>query len=297
MASYTNLNLTRISDSALQAFVKTLLPLMAFSRSFSPVAVPARMRGNGIAVPLVGTMAATTFGGAYNICGGTKTVVTITLNRHKVVHVGQSDIDAMNNSDSGLDSFGYEQGQALAIAVVEDILTLVTTANYGSAGQTTAANLDLTQLRGARLSLNVGNCPKAPRSCLIDAVGMDALLNVTNFVQAQMFADNQVLQEGRILRALGFDFYELNSSFVTANSVNAFFCHPQSIAIAMRYVQPQSTEGYWAAEQASDPGTGISFGIRGLYDILTGQNYMAFEANYGYSAGITNGGRIVKRLD
>lgn len=297
MASYTNLNLTRLADSALNAFVKTLAPLNVFSRNFSPVAVAARMRGNGIAVPLVGTMAATTFGGAYNICGGTKTVITVTLNRHKIVHIGQSDIDALNNSDSGLDSFGYEQGAALAIAVVEDILTLVTTANYGSAGQTTAANLDLTQLRGARLSLNIGNCPQQPRACLIDAVGMDALLAVTNFVQAQMFKDQSVLQEGRIMRALGFDFYELNSSFVGANSVNAFFCHPQAIAIAMRYVTPQETDGYWAAEQVSDPISGATFGIRGVFDPLTGQNYLAMECNYGYSAGITQGGRIVKRLD
>lgn len=297
MASYTNLNLTRIADAALQAFVKTLMPLNVFSKNFSPVAVASRMRGNGIAVPLVGTMAATTFGGAYNICGGTKTVITVTINRHKIVHVGQSDIDALNNSDSGLDSFGSEQGAALAIAVLEDILTLVTTANFGLCGSTTASLLDLTQLRGARLSLNIGNCPMSPRSCLIDAVGMDALLNVTNFIQAQMFKDSSVLTEGRVLRALGFDFHELNSSFVSAASVNAFFCHPSAIAIAMRYVTPQDTAGYWAAEQVADPLTGATFGMRGVFDALTGQNYFAMECNYGYSAGITNGGRIVKRTD
>lgn len=297
MASYTNLNLTRLGNSALNAFVKTLAPLNVFSTRFDPVSVAPRMRGNTIVVPLVGTMAATTFGGAYNICGGTKTVVTVVVTAHKIVHVGQNDLDALNNSDSGLDSFGYEQGRALAIAVVEDILKLVTTANFGSAGQTTAANLDLTQLRGARLSLNQGNCPLSPRACLIDAVGMDALLGVTNFIQAQMFKDNSVLAEGRVLRALGFDFFELNSSFVTANSVNAFFCHPQAIAVAMRYVQPQSTDGYWAAEEFTDGPTGATFGMRGVYDPLTGQNYLAFECNYGCNVGITQGGRIVKRLD
>lgn len=297
MASYTNLNLTRLADNALQAFVKTLLPLNAFSRNFSPVAVDARMRGSAIVVPLVGTLSGTTFGGTYALCGGTKTVVTVTLNRHKVVHVGQSDIDALNNSDSALATFGEEQGAALATTVLEDILTLVTTNNYGSAGQTTAANLDLTQLRGARLSLNLGNCPLRPRACLIDAVGMDALLGVTNFIQAQMYADNSVLQEGRVLRALGFDFFELNSSFVTANSVNAFFAHPSAIAIAMRYVMPQNTDGYWAAEQVADQRTGATFGIRGVFDPLTGQNYLAFECNYGYSVGISQGARIVKRLD
>lgn len=297
MATYTNLNIPRLANAALQSFVKMLAPLSAFSTNFSPEAVGTRTRGNTVLVPLIGTLTATTFGGTYAICGGSKSVVTVTINRHKVVHIGQQDLDALNNSDSALESFGFQQGRALAQAVLEDVLTLVTTANFGSATAVASTALDVPQLRKARLLLNQANAPISPRSALIDSVGMDALFAVTNFVQAQMFADNQVLKEGRITRALGMDLYEINGSFVSAASVNALIVHPQAIAVAMRYVEPQRPDRYDNAQQFSDPSTGATFGLRDYYDPLTGTRYMAMECNYGYVGGITNGARLIGRTD
>ena len=294
--AYTNLNLARLANAALEGFVKELLPLSVFSRSYSAEDAGS-IRGNAVLVPLIGGLVATTFGGTYAITTFAKSVVTVTINRHKIVPIGQTDLDAINNSESSLESFGLQQGAALAQAVLEDVLTLVTTANFTSVGVTTAANLDLVQLRAARLALNQANAPKSPRFALIDCVGMDALLNVTNFVQAQMFADNQVLKEGRIMRALGLDFYELNSSFVSAASVNGFIGHGSAIAVAMRYLAPQRADRYDNAQAYSDPATGATIGLRDFYDPATGTRYMAIECNYGYSTGITNGARIIKRTD
>lgn len=296
MASYTNLNLARLADKGLEGFVKSLAPLNTFSTSYSPEAL-GRAQGNIVLVPLIGALTATTFGGTYAVCGGTKSVITVTINRHKLVHIGQQDLDARNNSESSLDTFFFQQGAALGQAVFEDVLTLVTTANFASAGTTTSTFLDLTQLRAARLALNQANVPMSPRNALVDAVGMDALLGVTNFVQAQMFKDQGVLFNGAITHALGFDFFELNSSFVSAYSVNAFFAQASSIAVAMRYLEPQPGNTYLTAAPVSDQRTGATFGIRDFYDNATGTRYIALECNYGYSAGLTNAGRIIKRTD
>lgn len=295
--TYTNLNIPKLASAALEGFVKELLPLSAFSRSYTGESVGGRSRGNSVLVPLVGALTGTTFGGTYAVCGGVKSVVTVTINRHKVVHVGQRDLDAMDNSDSGLETFGFQAGAALAQTVVEDILTLVTTANFGSTSAVALAALDVADLRKARLALNQANCPKQGRFCVIDAASMDSLLAVTNFVQAHMFADNTVLREGRIMRALGFDFFELNGSFVAANSVQALLGSGQAIAIAMRYLEPQKPDAYEVAQAFTDPKTGATFGVRDVYDPLTGRRYVAFECNYGYSAGITNGARLIKRTD
>ena len=297
MASYTNLNLARLGNASLNAFIKEVVPLLVFSTNYSPEEVGTRTRGNVVLVPLVGTLTATTFGGTYAVCGGSKSVITVTINRHKVVHIGQQDLDALNNSDSALESFFFQQGKALAQAVVEDVLTLVTTANFTSVTAVASTTLDVPQLRAARLALNQGNSPKSPRNALVDAVGIDALLAVTNFVQAQMFKDQGVLQEGRVTRALGFDFFELNGSFVSAASVQAFFAHPQAIATAIRYVAPQRPDRYDTAMQLADGNTGATIGMRDFYDPATGTRYIALECNYGYSAGITLGGRIIKRTD
>ncbi len=294
MATYTNLQNNIFSMVALEAFVKELAPLMAFSTNFSPEPV---QKGVNVIVPLVSALTATTFGGSYAICGGTKTGITVALTRHKHVPIGQSDLDAANSSVASLESFAFQQGRALAQAVLEDIFTLITTANFGLATAVASTALDVPQLRVGRLALNQANAPRTPRAALIDSVGMDALLGVTNFVQAYMFKDAGVLQEGRVMRALGFDFFEMNGSFGSVNSTLAFMCHGSAIAIAMRYLQPQPGNLYTDARPIADPDTGLVFGLRDHFDNNTGTRFVNLECNFGYAPGLTQGGRIIKRTD
>ncbi len=83
---YTNLNIARLANAALEGFVKELLPLNVFSRSYSPDVV-GRTQGNVVLVPLIGGLVATTFGGTYAITTFAKSVVTVTINRHKIVPI------------------------------------------------------------------------------------------------------------------------------------------------------------------------------------------------------------------
>lgn len=296
MATYTNLNIPRIADKMLEGFVKTLAPLQAFSTRYEP-SPAGRHLGNSILVPLVGTLSATTFGGDYAISGGTKTVVTVTIDKHKVVHIGQSDLDALNNSDARLDAFFFQAGAALGTAVVEDVLTLVTTANFSSVTSVSSTALDLPQLRAGRLALNQANAPKDPRFALIDCVGYDALLGITNFIQAYAAGDNRALRAGAIGTVLGMDTWELNSVFTSAASINAFLGHASAIAVAMRYYAPQKPDAYDIAQAFSDPASGATFGIRSFYDEAKGMDYIAVECNWGKIAGLTNAARIIKRAD
>jgi hypothetical protein len=293
MATYTNLDNEILAQSALQGFVAELAPFNAFSTNFSPEPVA---KGKDVLVPLIGALTATTFGGSYAICGGTKTVITVSINRHKHVPIGQNDLDAANSSASSLEDFGYQQGAALAIAVLQDVFSLVTTGYFGLATAVASTALDVPQLRKARLILNTQNAPRSPRAMLLDCVPFDALLGVTNFIQAYMFKDQGVLQEGRIIRALGFDFFELNGLF-TQPSVMGFAAHASAIAIAMRYLMPQKGNSYSDARAVTDPKTGLTFGLRDHFDNNTGTRYVNLEANYGYSVGITMGGSIFKRTD
>jgi acyl-coenzyme A thioesterase PaaI-like protein len=293
MATYTNLNIPKLANAALEGLVKALLPLSTFSRNYSSESVD-RTRGNSVLVPLTAGLIPIPFAGNYAISGGTKSVVTVTLDKHSFVSVGQDDISALNNSESSLESFFYQAGRALGVSMVTDVLTLVTTSNFGFATSTAGTALDVAHIRKAKLILDQANCPGEGRFALIDAVGMDALLAVTNFVQAQMFADNRVLQEGRVMRALGFEMHQLNSLFTpAANSVMAFVGHPQAIAVGMRYVRPQKPGEYEFAEAFSDPTTGATFGIRKFYDTAAGSDFLILECNWGKSVGISNCGRII----
>lgn len=294
MATYTNLNNEIFARAALQGLVKTLVPITRFARNFSP---DQSQKGDQVLVPLISTLTATTFGGSYAVCDGTKTVVTINLNKHKHVAVGQNDITAHASSEANLEDFGFQMGAALGTLVITDIMSLVTTANFGSVSSVNAASIGVAELRAQRLALNQANVPMSPRVNLIDCVGYDALLGVTNFVQAQMFKDQSVLQEGAVMRALGMDFYEINSLFPSGASVNSFAAHPDAIAVAMRYLAPQQGHSYSDARPIVDPASGLVIGLRDHYDNNTGTRYINLECLYGYSAGITNNGRIVKRAD
>ena len=54
---------------------------------------------------------------------------------------------------------------------------------------------------------------------------------------------------------------------------------------------------YLRAEPLTDPDTGLTIGLRDHYDNNTGTRYVNLECNYGYSKGITDGLRVLKRLD
>jgi hypothetical protein len=294
MATYTNLNNEIFANAAIEGLCKVLVPITAFARNFGP---SAGQRGDQLLVPLISTLTATTFSGAYNVCGGTKTVATVNLTAHKIVQVGQSDITYHSSSESDLMSFGYQMGMSLGAEVLADILKLVSTSNFTSVAGVSYVDFDTAELRAARLALNKSNVAALGRVALVDADGYDALLSVTNFVQAQMFRDQAVLEEGKLMRALGMDFYETNGLFTTVNSIMAFCAHPDAIAVGMRYNAPQDGNTYSQATPITDSKTGMVLGLRDHYDANTGTRFVNLECLYGYTVGLTQNGRIIKHLD
>jgi hypothetical protein len=294
MATYTNLNNEIFARAAIEGLTKILIPITKFARNFSP---DGSQRGNQVLVPLISTLTATTFGGSYAVCGGTKTVATVNLTSHKIVQVGQDDVTYHSSSEANLVDFGHQMGKALGTLVLADILSLVTTAKFTSVAGVSYSDFDTVEMRAARLALNVANVPTEPRNMLIDCVPYDVLLGVTNFVQAYMFKDNNVLSEGKVMRALGMDLYEINALFTAANSIAAFAAHPDAIAVGMRYLAPQDPGAYSNAQPITDPESGLTIGLRDHFDPNTGTRYVNLECLYGYTVGLTNCGRIIKRLD
>jgi hypothetical protein len=293
MATYTNFDDEIFAQQALEGYVSTLCPLNSFSTDFGPSPLPS---GNTVLVPLIGSLTATTFGGSYSASGGTLSAVTVTINRHKVVAVGQDDLTFHGSSIARLERFAYQQGQALAVAVLQDIASLWTTANFSLATAVSLADFGVSQIRAGRLALSTANVPLSNRSLILDVDPFDNLLGISNFLQVNLSGSQETLRDGKVGRALGFDIFECGAVPGTA-SVCGFFAHPTAIAIAMRYLAPQEGHTYDMARAVSDPGTGATFGIRAHYDNATGSRYINLEANYGYSVGISNGGRVLKRLD
>ncbi len=293
MATYTNLDDEIFSQSALEGFVSTLVPFSAFSRNFSPE--PLTRKGNDVLVPLIGSLTATTFS-AYNICGGTQSVVTVSINKHKHVPVGQNDLTAASSSKANLESFGFQAGAALGLLVFQDVFTLVTTGNFSLATAVSVVDFGIAQIRAGRLMLSQNKVPAFGRALILDVAPFDNLLGISNFIQVNLSGSQETLRDGRIGRALGLDVYESNALAGT-NSVMGLIGHPNAIAVAARYLSPQDGHTYADARPITDPDTGLTIGFRRHYDNNTGTAYVNIECNYGYSLGISNGARVIQRLN
>lgn len=293
MATLTNIAEEIFSQSSLEGFTKKLASFTRFARNFSPE--PGR-RGDQVLVPLISTLTATTFNNDYTVGGGAMGVATINLNKHRIVSVDLTDTQYFSGSAADIERFGMQMGKSLATIVMQDILALVTTANFSSVTAVASTAFLEPQIRATRLALQQADAPDE-RVLILDSVPYDTLLGVTNFVNSQNFYDSTVSREGRIFRSYGFDFVELNGLFATGASVMGFAATPDAIAIAMRYLAPQKGHKYAQAYPLSDPETGFTIGYRDFYDEASGKRYMNLEALFGVSVGISNGGRIVKRTD
>ena len=293
MATFTNLDNEIFAQAALEGYTVALLPFSSFSTNFSPE--PAQ-KGNNVLVPLIASLVATTFGGSYAICGGSASVITVAINRHKHVPIGQDDLTAAGSSFANLERFGFQQGMALGLAVIQDVWTLLTTANFGLATAVSVVDFGLAQIRAARFLLNDANAPMEPRSMILDLDPYDNLLGISNFLQANLANSDETLRQGKTGRIFGMTAWETNALPGTG-SVMGFAAHASAIGIAMRYLMPQEGNKYAEARAVTDPDTGATFGIRLHYDENTGTQYLNLEANYGYAVGISNGARLFKRLN
>ena len=293
MAVLTNLDNEIFAQKALEGFVATLIPLGSFSNNYS---AEAYEKGQNVLVPLVGSLTATTFGGAYNISGGSQTVITVPINRHKHVPVGQDDLTAASSSRANLEVYGYQAGAALGLAVFQDIWTLVTTGNFALATQVAVGGFGIAQIRAGRLLLHRAKVPMVGRNMILDVDPFDNLLGISNFLQANLAGTDAALREGQIGRVLGMMTYETNALPGT-NSVMGLIGHASAMATAMRYLQPQKPEAYLEARAITDATTGMTFGYRRHYDPNTGNEFINLEANYGFAVGLTNGARILSRAD
>lgn len=285
-----NFNDAIFAQEALQAFTARMLPLKAFTHSFSS---ETSRKGNAVYVPLVSNITATTFASSYTGTGGQVDVITINLDKHKVTTVDISDVNSANSSAADFVNFARQQGKALAKLVLQDIMSIITTGVFGAAAVTTAT-WGRTQVRAIRKALFTANVDLDEVSLVVNPDIYDNLLNDANIVQAFQYGGAEAIREGKIPKIMGLPIYESNIIPTAGlSTLIGFGAHKDSIAVAMRYLEPLSPERYDSVQQITDPETGMTLGMRRVYNPLDGKAYVSLEALYGYGAGLTTGLKLV----
>lgn len=282
-------NDTIFAQEALNAFTATLAPLGAFSRDFSEA---AKSKGDAIVIPRISALTATTYNATtanYQTAGGTTTHTTVNLTQHNVISVDITDLQSANSSSARLDALAYQAGRALGAKVLENIFKVITTSNFGAASVTTAeANYTLAQVIEFRKLLAQNNVDVDMCSFVFNPVVGAALLGSSNVLQAYAIGDNGPARAGKLGKLVGFDTYETNLLPTASTSLVAFACHPDAIAVAMRYLAPQAPGEYLAAEQVSNE-AGMTIGMRRSFSTATGTHHIAFECLYGVATGLSLG--------
>lgn len=290
-------------NEALQAFTAGLAPLRAFTRSYSG---ETARKGDAIAIPRADALSTTTFSYdnntnyPYETIGGELGTITVNLNDHQIVGVDITDIQFANKGAAEITVFAQQQGRALARKCLENIFTLVTTVNFGAAAATAVsiANYGLPQLRSARQTLVGRRVPMTNLSLIASAELFTQLLADSNVSQAFQYGGPEAIREARIPRLLGMDVYETNA-LGTAGTISriGFLAHPDSIAVAIRQLQPQASEAYLAVETAVDEETGLGFTYRRHFNPGRGRHFASFECLMGYTQALTLGIGVLSKAD
>lgn len=294
MATLTNFDVPLFATKALEGFVNTLVPLNAFSTSYSSEGIETNTQ---VLVPVIANVTATTYNGSYAVSGGTASVITVTINKHKINPVSMTDLQrASSGGQATAERWAFQQGVGLATLVLQDIWSLLTTANFAYATTVASTAIGIAELRKGRLLLSQNKVPVTERAFVFDNVPYDTLLGISQYAGNLFAYNNGALADGVVPHVLGCDIYETNALPGT-NSVMGFIAHPAAVGVAMRYLMPQEGNTYNRAEPVTDPETGITMGLRDFYDNATGTRYVVLEANYGYAAGLTQGARLYGRTD
>jgi hypothetical protein len=278
----SGLNGIVISQSGLDAFRSAFLPVRAFSTDFSPD--PAA-KYDTVNVPYVpAASAAADFAGTYTRQDSTINKKQIVLNKHKFVSWYLNDREFSKSPVLNLERFGMAKGFQLAKAVFQDILSVVTAANFGAAAFTgLASTWDADDVIDVKDVCDTADMPELQRALNLKSGYVNALLKDNSIQNASALGSPSAIVDGDLARIGGFDLYMSNLIPANAENLIGFASYPSAIAVAMRYLEPQGRSQDGVYNPVSDASTGITLGYREFFDNDKGERVAVLEAFYGYA--------------
>lgn len=301
--TFTTLTNTILAQKALEAFTYAMTPIRAFATNFSAEAVQP---GDKVKVLFVNSAdTALDFTGTYTAQDSSAEGKDITINARKYVSWTLTTEELATQPQLELERFAIQKGNALAKAVLSDIWSQITAANYGNTDHTapgiggdkvvdTVANCDTDTIALMKNCCDEENWPEMFRSLILSPGGDYGIMKDGDVVGTGGYDASSVLKTGKWSQMFGFDKYV--SNFIPSNSENlyGFACVPDGMLVAMRVLIPdQGVANRPSVEVLTDPGSGMSIVMREWFEPADDRTMRILECNYGYRVGNPTG---VKRL-
>lgn len=290
--SITGVNDDIISMAILEAFTAEITPLNAFTTNFSS---DAAKKGDRISI--LRTIAADaaldkTTHAAYTKQDADSDAVEVVLGQPKYVSWGLDDTEVANSSVVNMEVYGKQKGFQLAKAVLQNIWSTLTVANFSAATVVGLANAFTTEVVADVAGVcTSADMPKDMRSLIVDDGHLTNLKKDTNLADASAYGDSRTIREGAVGRLYGFDVFEttlITGIAGTVANLVGIAAHPSGLAVAMRYLAPQPGNTYLRAEPLVGEG-GITLGLRDWYSNDTGVRNRVVECVFGKNVGLPAG--------
>jgi hypothetical protein len=219
--------------------------------------------------------------------GATATGLDVVINRHKFVSWSMTDTELALNPIVNVEDFGRQFGANLGQAVLTDIWSTITVANFpGSIGVGPASDFDSDNLIDVKAACDALNWPKAGRDTVLASAHFNGLLKDGSLKNAAAYGGPEAIRRGDIPALVGFGVYD-STLVPTTAALCGFATMPDAILVAMRYLAPQEGNTYYQAGPVSNE-SGMTIGFRDYYDNASGSRIQVLEANYGFLRGNAN---------
>lgn len=287
----TNTSTVILTGAIIEGFLEVLLPVKAFATDFSAAAYQRGTALRILTVPNQGTVQDWDPNVGFVVGEADAIGIDLTINKHKFVAWGMSDVELYANNLVNLEMFGRQQGAKLAGAILRDILSAIV---VGAFPQTlvigAAAGFDSSAVAGIRKAGNKLFWPAIDRSLILSSDYAAAVLNDSAIRFAYALGSTTPHTEGILPRYMGFNLFEttvIDTGTADPNLVGLALV-PNSMAVAMRYLPPQSNEVLTESMSITND-SGMTLGYRSWYDPVLARQTIAIDANYGYRALTPNG--------
>ena len=283
--------LAQIAQQSLSYLSNTFAPLSGITTNFSTdvASAGASVTTRFATVPSVVDITAD----GYAPVAGDTTARTITLDQHRGVTLGFSDIEVLQSSINFQNLFLAPMVQALGADMFGQLWNLVTSTNFATTAlDVSAANFDRQDVIDLGVTLTQTlKAPKMGRSVIINPAYYGAISKT--FISAEIPGITPFKAEGTVPRVSGFDIYESDLCDNNGQALAGFALHSSALIMAARRVNPEAAlaDSIEIAEVVV-PGLGLPLTFRKYYSRELGQTCINVSCIWGVAKGTNMGVRI-----
>src|SRR5260221_2183988 len=236
--TWTNTSTVILTNAILEAFTAAIQPLTSFASDFSAAAA---QRGSAVRVLYIPSQGAgaSDFARSYSAGNTTAQGVDVVINKHQFVSLGVNDVEIAVNNLIRIEQFGKQFGYLLAKSVLQDIWSIVTNANYGTAIFTGASTtFDVNDLIAIKTSIDNLFWPEFDRLAVLAPAYYNGLLGDEAARLAYAIGSTMPAQQSKLTQIVGFTLKQ--NALVSANAENlvGFVARPDAMAVGFRFPAP-----------------------------------------------------------